>query len=81
VNDIQADYTAELALANNPDLLVDRVNLLLTGGNLSSGTRTQIRNAVASVSIGTSNPNADSRNRVNLAIFLTMSTPEYLFQN
>lgn len=81
VLDIQADYTAELALANNPDLLVDRVNLLLVGGNLSSATRTLIRNAVASVSIGTTNPNADSRNRVNLAIFMTMATPEYLFQN
>ncbi len=81
VSDIQADYTAELALASNPDLLVDRVNLLLTGGNLSSATRTLIRNAVASVTIGTNNPNADSRNRVNLAIFLTMATPEYLFQN
>ncbi len=81
VADIQADYTPELALANNPDLLVDRVNLLLTGGNLSSATRTLIRNAVATVAVGTANPSADSRNRVNLAIFLTMATPEYLFQN
>lgn len=78
--DIQADYTTELALANNPDLLVDRVNLLLVGGNLSIATRTLIRNGVASVSIGTANPNADLRNRVNLAIFMTMATPEYLFQ-
>lgn len=81
VPDIQADYTAELALAVNPDLLVDRVNLLLAGGNLSTATRTLIRNAVASVAIGTANPAADSRNRVNLAIFLTMASPEYLFQN
>jgi hypothetical protein len=79
--DIQADYSAELALANNPDLLVDRVNLLLVGGNLSSATRALIRNGVASVNIGTANPNADLRNRVNLAIFMTMATPEYLFQN
>jgi hypothetical protein len=79
--DIQADYTVELGLSNNPDLLVDRVSLLLMGGTLSSATRTQIRNAVASVTIGTANPNADLRNRVNLAIFLTMATPEYLFQN
>ncbi|MBL0125142.1 MAG: DUF1800 domain-containing protein [Betaproteobacteria bacterium] len=78
--DIQADYSAELALANNPDLLVDRVNLLLVGGNLSSATRTLIRNGIASVNIGTANPNADLRNRVNLAIFMTMATPEYLFQ-
>ena len=80
VADIQADYTAELALAVNPDLLVDRVNLLLTGGSLSGATRSLIRDAVASVAIGTANPNGDSRNRVNLAIFMVMATPEYLFQ-
>ncbi|MEP7155394.1 MAG: DUF1800 domain-containing protein [Betaproteobacteria bacterium] len=81
VNDIQADYTAELALSTNPGALVDRVNLLLTGGNLSPGTRTLIVNAVSTINIGTSNPNADMRNRVNLAILMTMATPEYLFQN
>ena len=81
VLDIQADYSAELALAANPDLLVDRVNLLLTGGSLSTTTRTAIRNAVATVAIGSNTSAADSRNRVNLAIFLTMSSPDYLFQN
>ena len=80
VLDIQPDYTAELALAANPDLLVDRVNLLLTGGILSANSRALIRNAVATVNIGTSNPDADRRNRVNLAIYLTMASPEYIFQ-
>ena len=81
VLDIQADYSAELALAANPDLLVDRVNLLMTGNSLSTATRTSIRNAVASVNIGTTTAAADSRNRVNLAIYLVMASPEYLFQN
>ncbi|MBL8522216.1 MAG: DUF1800 domain-containing protein [Betaproteobacteria bacterium] len=80
VLDIQPDYTAELALAATPDQLVDRVNLLLTGGNLSANTVTMIRNAVASVNIGTNNPDADRRNRVSLAIYLTMASPEYIFQ-
>jgi uncharacterized protein (DUF1800 family) len=80
VLDIQPDYTAELALAATPDQLIDRVNLLLTGGALSANTITLIRNAVASVNIGTNNPDADRRNRVSLAIYLTMASPEYIFQ-
>jgi len=80
VLDIQPDYTAELALAATPDQLVDRINLLLTGGNLSASTVTLIRNAVATVNIGTNNPDADRRNRVSLAIYLTMASPEYIFQ-
>ncbi len=80
VLDIQPDYTAELALASNPDQLIDRVSLLLTGGALSANTRTLIRNAVTSVNIGTNNPDADRRNRVSLAIYLTMASPEYIFQ-
>jgi uncharacterized protein (DUF1800 family) len=80
VLDIQPDYTAELALAATPDQLVDRVNLLLTGGALSANTVTMIRNAVASINIGTANPDADRRNRVSLAVYLTMASPEYIFQ-
>ncbi len=74
VRDIQPDYAAELALAGTPDALVDRVILLLNG-SLSDSTRTRIRDAVATVSA------TDARNRVNLAIFLVMASPEYIFQN
>jgi uncharacterized protein (DUF1800 family) len=74
VRDIQPDYSAELALAGNPDALVDRVALLLAG-TLSDTTRTRIRDAVATV------PANVARNRVNLAIFLVMASPEYIFQN
>ena len=81
VLDIQADYTTELAMADNPDALIDRVNLLLAAGNLSVNARSLIRSAVASVPIGAANPANDRRNRVNLAIYMTMASPDYLFQN
>jgi hypothetical protein len=80
VLDIQADYSGELALAANPDLLVDRVNLLLLAGKLSTASRTLIRDAVASVNIGATTSAADSRNRVNLAIYLMLASPDYIFQ-
>jgi hypothetical protein len=81
VRDIQPDYTAELALANDPDALLDRVSTLLTGGVLTQATRTSIRTAIASVPIGTANPNNDRRNRVNMAIYMLMASPEYIVQN
>ncbi len=81
VRDIQADYSAELALAANPDALIDRVSLLLIGKDLSAAARATIRAAIASVNIGTTTAATDQRNRVNLAIFLVMSSPEYIFQN
>ncbi len=81
VRDVQADYSAELALANDPDALLDRVSLMLVAGNLSTSTRAQIRAAIASVNIGSTNPDSDRRNRVNLAIYLTMASPDYILQN
>ena len=81
VLDIQANYNAELSLASNPDALIDRVALLLTAGNLSATTRATIRAAIASVTIGLTAAATDQRNRVNLAIYLLMASPEYIFQN
>lgn len=81
--DVQPNYAELLALANTPDALVDQVNLLLTYGQMSTALRTQIRDAVNSVAIPTNNAtNAETarRNRVLLALFLTMASPEYLNQ-
>lgn len=81
VRDIQADYTAELALAGNPQALVDRLNLLLASNALSDATRTLIRDAVTSVQVDPAAPDAGNLNRVKLAIYMTMAAPEYLVQN
>jgi uncharacterized protein (DUF1800 family) len=81
--DIKADYAAELPLADTPERLVDRVNLLLMGNQMSAGLRSQILTAINSVAISTTNATAAAtarKNRVSLAIFLTMASPEYLAQ-
>ncbi len=81
--DIIPDYTQEIALANDADKLIDRVALLLTADTLSANTRTQIRTAINSVPIRTAATDADTdrRNRVYLAIYLTMASPDYILQN
>ncbi len=81
--DIKANYAAELAMADTPDKLLDHVNLLLMAGQMSSTLREQIKGAINSVTIPADKPaNAETarKNRVYLAIFLTMASPEYLVQ-
>lgn len=81
--DIKADYNVELTLADTPDRLVDRVNLLLMANQMSTGLRSQILTAINSVTISATNATAAAtarKNRVNLAVFLAMASPEYLVQ-
>ena len=83
---VRADYSAELALAEQPAALLERVNLLLMSGHMSSRLRSKILSAITSIAI----PAASGSNaaqvttaktyRVHLAIFLTMASPEYLVQ-
>ena len=72
-----SSYTAELALVANPAALVDRLNLLLAAGQLSSATTSTIRDAIASIGITT---DAGKNNRVWAAILMVMSCPEYIVQ-
>jgi uncharacterized protein (DUF1800 family) len=78
--DIQPDYTAELALAHDADLLIDRVSLLLTAGSMSAATRTLILNAVNSITMPATNQTTARLNRARLAVFFTLSSPDYLVQ-
>ncbi|APA68135.1 DUF1800 domain-containing protein [Janthinobacterium sp. 1_2014MBL_MicDiv] len=84
--EVKADYAAELALADQPAALLDRVDLLLLAGNMSAKLRGTILSAVNSVPIPAANgSNAAQVNlartyRVRLAIFLSMASPEYLVQ-
>jgi uncharacterized protein (DUF1800 family) len=73
---LAADYSAELALVSNPSALVDRLNLLLTAGQMRPETRTLIINAVTAVPV---NANAGNT-RVATAVALTMVSPEFIVQ-
>lgn len=84
--DVKADYAPLEALATTPEALIDQVNLLLMSKQMSVGLRNQIVAAINSVSIPTPNATNEKsvtaaiRNRVYLAIYLTMASPEYLIQ-
>lgn len=82
-HDVKSDYRPEIALADTPDKLLDEVNLLLMAGQMPSTLRDQIKSAINSVAISSTDTAAAAtarKNRVYLAIFLTMASPEYLVQ-
>jgi uncharacterized protein (DUF1800 family) len=78
--DIKAGYATELTLVQDPAALVQRLNLLLTGGQLSGTTVTVIVNALLSVNVTTSSNASVKRNRVCAAVLMVMASVEYLVQ-
>jgi uncharacterized protein (DUF1800 family) len=89
VTTLVAAYTAEIALAEsptaaNPVNLVNRVNLLLSGGQLASDTVSMIASTVGGMA-GTVAGNATTtatnlRRRVCATLLLVMASAEYLIQ-
>jgi uncharacterized protein (DUF1800 family) len=76
-SDVRADYTSTYAMADNADALVARINLVLAANSLSTATVTSIRDAVNAIPMTASNAR---QNRTQLAIYLTMTSPEFLVQ-
>lgn len=76
-NNIRATYRTELSLAHDPAALVRRLDLLLTAGQLRSGTRTLIEEALASMPIAT---DTDRQRRVWAAVTLVMASPDFVVQ-
>lgn len=82
--DVSSAYTNEVAVADNVDTLLDRVNLLLFYGQMSSGLRALIVGAVNGVAIPTGTTAtaasiaAAKLKRAKLAITLAMVSGEFL---
>jgi uncharacterized protein (DUF1800 family) len=71
---VVGNYAPEIALANNPAALMDRLNLLLTAGRMTPSTRQLILDAVNAV------PSTQATARVHTAVALTMISPEFIVQ-
>ena len=68
---------------NTPDLLAERVNLLLMAGQMDSTLRGEIVGAVGAIPVPTGNQNAINAAltaRVQSAIYLTMASPAFCAQ-
>jgi uncharacterized protein (DUF1800 family) len=84
-SDLYLPLTTETALASNPDALMDRVNLLLLGGQMSSTLRGEIEGAVTAIAVPAGGDPTAINNallaRAQTAIFLTVASPEYTAQH
>ncbi|MEO7241931.1 MAG: DUF1800 family protein, partial [Variovorax sp.] len=78
--DVIASYASEKALALDIPGLVSRLNLLLTGNQLSQATQGVIRNALATPALTAASSDAAKANRVYAAVLLVMASAEYLIQ-
>lgn len=78
--DLVTDYAGLMSLVLTPDALVDRLDLLMTGGQLSAESRTTIINAVTSIAVTETSTDAIKRNRIQAAFLLILAAPEYLVQ-
>ena len=86
--DLQPDLAAELALADKPDALFDRVSAKLIPGAVPAALKTAIVQAATSIAIPVLNASASNqkavddarRARVNSVLLLTVVSPEYLVQ-
>jgi uncharacterized protein (DUF1800 family) len=84
--DLRPNYAAEIALADTPASLVDRLSDKLMYGSMPAALKTEIQGAVETIVIPVSNGNNQAaidtarRNRVNAAVFLTVVSPEYQVQ-
>jgi uncharacterized protein (DUF1800 family) len=80
--DLYMTLVTETALANNPDALLARVNLLLLGGQMSSTLQSQILGAINAIPIPAGgDPTHALLARAQTAIFLTVASPEYTAQH
>jgi uncharacterized protein (DUF1800 family) len=81
--DVFSSYAEEIRLASAPDQLMDRINLLLMAGQMSSSLYSQIETAVTSIPIPTGDQaaiNAALLGRVQTAIYLTVASPDFAAQ-
>ena len=86
--DLQADFSAEVALAEKTDALVERINARLLLGTMPADLKTEIQGAIDKMAIpalksnGSNQKQVDDakRARVNAAIFLAVISPEFQVQ-
>lgn len=74
---VNVDYSEWLPLGNDPAALVDKVNLLFTGRNLSADTVSSLTTALASIPM--TDPQGALR-RVLSAMLIVLCCPEFLIQ-
>jgi uncharacterized protein (DUF1800 family) len=80
--DVQQDYADELSIAGDSAALLDRINLLLTAGQMTASTRQVIKQVVDDITMP-ADPQYElfwRKCRVFAGVFLTVASPEFIVQ-
>jgi uncharacterized protein (DUF1800 family) len=78
--DIVLDFAAEIAIAQDSTALLDRLDLLLTGRQLSTTVRDTVRGAMEDVVLTATSTNAEMLRRVQIGVTLILASTDYLIQ-
>lgn len=90
--DVRQNYMAERTLARTPVPLIDHLDVLLAGGRLSPSTRARVQAAIEAVPIPSPALDANGQTtnaaaidaalqqRVSIAVWLVMASPDFLVQ-
>lgn len=80
-NSLRPDYTDEIALADDPAALVSHLDDLLTYGMMSDETKSEIETAIENIALANGDPDYDgARFRVQIAVLMAMTSPDYIVQ-
>jgi hypothetical protein len=84
--DVRSAYTAEIAIADNAQALVDRMNSLLFYGQMSATLQGRVLAGINAITVPAPNGSNQAQidtarlNRAKTAVFFSMISPEYLAQ-
>ncbi len=76
-----AEYARELPLATVAPALVRRLNLLLSGGQLSADVQQMMIDALNATPVTAASSNSAKLDRIAAAVLMVMASPEYLVQH
>lgn len=77
VESFAPNYNRQIGIADDAELLVDDLNLLLTGNRLSTATRAEIVATINTMQIREDRDTADRRRRVQVATLMILASPAY----
>lgn len=80
VRDLQNSYAAELDIAHDSQALLDRLDLLFTGSQLTDGTRDTIKAAMDDREVTQTSDTDTKLQRIYIGVMLVMASNEYLVQ-
>ncbi len=73
-------YEDEMAIAGNIDTLIDWLDMTFTAGTLSAETRTRMTEILETIVIDAEDPGPGQRGRVQTAVLLVLTSPDYVVQ-